>query len=397
MSGAVKRSMMPFWKAILWLHRRLLPNAPRFGWTPYLWLPYLGFLYVRWPGMAPWDTAKWIFSIAATILFLVLYFRIFNCKRHELGRLMGSIASLGYLFTFYTGTGQVFIIYAAAMSAHYRNLRKSVITLAWVLGGFAIESAILYFTPGAAFAHSVWFWLPTLMMGGIIGLANAWFSDDEAKRLALDASQDEIRRLAAMAERERIGRDLHDLLGHTLTLITVKAELAAKFAERDLEGATREIREVERISRDALAQVREAVGGYRSGGLAGELANARVALTAADVELAEKIDAPKLSATQDSLLAMLLREAVTNVVRHSGARHCRIRLESRDRHIRLLVEDDGRGGAVHEGNGLKGMRERLQAVSGRLDIASGHDGTRLAILLPMNEYRAPESSPVLIG
>ncbi|MGH8282341.1 MAG: sensor histidine kinase, partial [Gammaproteobacteria bacterium] len=231
----------------------------------------------------------------------------------------------------------------------------------------------------------------------ILGLANLYFGEMNRKNRALKLSQEEIRKLAAGAERERIGRDLHDLLGHTLTLITVKAELAAKLAERDLAGAAREIRDVERISREALAQVREAVGGYRSSGLTGELANARVALTAANVKLAEKVEPPNLSPAQDSALAMVLREAVTNVVRHSGAQHCRIRLENHNDQLRLLIEDDGRGGKVREGNGLRGMRERLQALSGQLEIASDQAGTRLAILLPAIDPDVRDNRTVLIG
>jgi two-component system sensor histidine kinase DesK len=217
----------------------------------------------------------------------------------------------------------------------------------------------------------------------VLGLANLYFGEMSRKNRALKLSQEEIRKLAAGAERERIGRDLHDLLGHTLTLITVKAELAAKLAERDLAGAAREIRDVERISREALAQVREAVGGYRSGGLTGELANARVALTAANVKLAENVEPPRLSPAQDSALAMVLREAVTNIIRHSGAQHCRIELENGGPNLRLLIADDGHGGSLREGNGFKGMRERLKAVSGNLEIDSGHNGTRLTILMPM--------------
>ncbi|MGH8281452.1 MAG: sensor histidine kinase [Gammaproteobacteria bacterium] len=228
-------------------------------------------------------------------------------------------------------------------------------------------------------------------------MSNIYFGELSRKNKALKQSEEEIRKLAAGAERERIGRDLHDLLGHTLTLITVKAELAAKLAERDLAGAAREIRDVERISREALTQVREAVGGYRSGGLTGELANARVALAAANVKLAEKVEPPKLSPAQDSALAMVLREAVTNVVRHSGAQHCRIELENRDRQLHLLIEDDGHGGKVQEGNGLKGMRERLQAVSGQLQIASDKTGTRLAILLPAIAPDVRDNSTVLIA
>lgn len=370
-------------RPILWLHRKLLPNAPWAGWTPYLWLLYLGFLFVHWPGMEPWGVTKWTLTILASVIFLVLYFRSFNCTTRELPRILAGMSTLGYVFVLYTGTGHTFIIYACAMTAHYGNLRKSLTALALVLIGFMLEASTMYFLPGLDYAHSLWFWLPTVMIGGIIGAANAWFSDDEAKRRVI--IQSEIRRLAATAERERIARDLHDILGHTLTLITVKAELAARLAERDVTGAAAEMRELEKISRDALRQVREAVGGYRNGGLVGEVANARAALRATNIELMSDVDGHNCPPTHDNLLALVLREAVTNIVRHSRAQHCGVKLECRDKAAILTVEDDGRGGNFREGNGLRGMRERLAALDGVLQIESSRQGTRLTASLPLPE------------
>jgi len=372
-------------RTLLWMHRRLLPNAPWAGWTPYLWLLYLGFFFIQWPGVAPWSASIWVCAIGAAIIFLVLYFRSFNCSARELPRLLSGIATLGYVFVPLTGTGHTFIIFACALTAHYGNLRKSLTALALILVGFEIEAGIMYFMPQTPYAHSMWFWLPTVMIGGIIGAANAWFADDEAKRRVIVQSQEEIRRLAATAERERIARDLHDLLGHTLTLITVKAELAARLAERDVAAAAPEIRELEKISRDALRQVREAVGGYRNGGLAGELANARVALKAANVEIAAEVENGGCPPVHDNLFALVLREAITNIVRHAKARRCNVTLRCQERFAILTIEDDGRGGNFREGNGLRGMRERLASLDGGLQVESGRQGTRLIASLPLPE------------
>src|SRR5690348_921082 len=357
-----------FMRALLWGHRKLLPNAPWAGWTPYLWLLYLGFFFVQWPGQPPWSATVYVLAIIAGFMFLVLYFRSFNCNERELARLLAGISTLGYVFVPLTGTGHTFIIYACALTAHYGNLRKSLTALALILVGFEIEAGIMYFMPQTPYAHSMWFWLPTVMIGGIIGAANAWFADDEAKRRVIVQSQEEIRRLAATAERERIARDLHDLLGHTLTLVTVKAELAARLLERDAAPAAGEVRELERISRDALRQVREAVGGYRSGGLNGELVNARVALEAARVTLSAEIDPRGCPPSHDDLFALVLREAVTNIVRHSGARRCSVEMRRDGEAVQLTIRDDGRGGTLREGNGLRGMRERLSILDGTLHI-----------------------------
>ncbi|HEX2668049.1 MAG TPA: sensor histidine kinase [Gammaproteobacteria bacterium] len=379
-------------RPLLAMHRRLLPNADWAGWTPYLWLLYLGFFFVPWPGMEPWDTPKWVFSIAAALIFMVMYFRSFSCQRRELHRILAGITTLGYIFVIYTGNGHTFIIYACALSSHYGNLRRSLTALGLILIGFTLEATCLAFLPGFGYSHTIWFWLPTFMIGGIIGAANAWFADDEAKRRVISQSQEEIRRLAATAERERIARDLHDLLGHTLTLITVKAELAARLAERNVAAAAKEVRELESISRDALRQVREAVGGYRNGGLNGELVNARVALDAARVELAADVDARGCPATHDNLFALVLREAVTNILRHSGARRCSVELLRHGMALRLNIRDDGRGGNLREGNGLRGMRERLAALDGSLYIESDRNGTLLTAVLPLPQLEdAPEA------
>ncbi len=387
MNTSVKTFWQPVVESALWIHHRLLPRTSDVGWMPYLWLPWFTYFFLSYSEKPP-GPLRWAIYAVAGAVFLVLYFRAYHAcgrdSKHELGWIVTALTAMGCGFMWPDGNGLVFFVYAACFCGSLGAVRKSARVLLLVVAAFAISAAAIRLNGY------------TFMMGAfliiILGIGNIYFDEIGRRNRALKLSQEEIRKLAASAERERIGRDLHDLLGHTLTLITVKAELAAKLAERDLAGAAREIRDVERISREALAQVREAVGGYRSGGLTGELANARVALTAANVKLAENVEPPKLSPAQDSVLAMVLREAVTNVIRHSGAQHCRIELGNRNRQLRLLIADDGRGGALHEGNGLKGMRERLQAVTGQLRIASDNTGTRLAILLPAFDSGARNNS-----
>ncbi len=392
MTTADKKIWQPVVHALLWVHHRLLPRDEWTGWTPYLWLPFLTFFFLNYTDK-PFGALRWTIYAIAGIAFIILYFRAYYAMHHgsnrELGWIIAAITLLGCGFMWPNGNGLAFFIYAAAQCGGLGSVKKGLLALLLVVAACVISAA--------AIRLNIELLVYILFIVVILGLANLYFGEMNRKNRALKLSQEEIRKLAAGAERERIGRDLHDLLGHTLTLITVKAELAAKLAERDLAGAAREIRDVERISREALAQVREAVGGYRSSGLTGELANARVALTAANVKLAEKVEPPNLSPAQDSALAMVLREAVTNVVRHSGAQHCRIRLENHNDQLRLLIEDDGRGGKVREGNGLRGMRERLQALSGQLEIASDQAGTRLAILLPAIDPDVRDNRTVLIG
>ncbi|HVA56091.1 MAG TPA: sensor histidine kinase [Gammaproteobacteria bacterium] len=390
MNSTLRALLRPVVVPALWVHHRLLPRDKPGVVLAYLWLCFLPFFFINYTPQ-PFPAYWWLYASAGAIVFLVLYFRMYREIQQELPWLLGGIALLGYVFFVVPPhNGYTFIIYASAFCGFLVGSRKGLVALFTIVSLFAIEGFVLHWLFEVPYIA----WTFGVFLGLIIGIANIYFGELGHKNKALKQSQEEIRRLATTAERERIARDLHDLLGHTLTLITIKAELAAKFAERDLAGAAREIREVERISRDALAQVREVVGGYRSGGLTGELSNVRVALTAVDVKLAEKVDPPKLSPLQDSVLAMVLREAVTNVIRHSGAQHCRIELENQDWQLRLLIEDDGRGGRVQEGNGLKGIRERLREVSGHLEIDSSHSGTRLTVLLPLGTS-GQASGPVM--
>jgi two-component system sensor histidine kinase DesK len=198
-------------------------------------------------------------------------------------------------------------------------------------------------------------------------------------------SRNEVRRLAVSAERERIGRDLHDLLGHTLSLITLKLELSRKLFDRDPEQSRHELCEAEDVARHALAEVRAAVTGIRATGLVGELASARLMLRTSEVAL-ESTDMPSLPAIVDDALAMVLREAATNIHRHAHASHASVNVEVTDGRVHMHIRDDGHGGVNEAGNGVAGMRERVASLGGSMRIRSLPDaGTELAIDVPLKE------------
>lgn len=191
----------------------------------------------------------------------------------------------------------------------------------------------------------------------------------------LDLARDEIKTLAVAEERARVARDLHDVLGHSLTTITLKAGLARRILESspDVERAMAEVHDVERLSRQALAEIRATVSGYRKVSLPAEIANARAALLAAgiDADLPQAVD--DVPGDLQEPFGYVLREAVTNVIRHSGASRCEIRLGE----SWIEVADNGRGavaGDDHDGNGLAGLRERLAMVDGRLTASQGGEG-----------------------
>jgi two-component system sensor histidine kinase DesK len=182
------------------------------------------------------------------------------------------------------------------------------------------------------------------------------------------------RELVLVAERERVARDVHDVLGHSLTVVTVKAELAERLVDLDPERAKAELAEIQTLSRQALAEIRATVGGLRVARLGDEIDSAARALAGAGIE-AHLPDGEHAVDVVDprhrTVLAWVLREAVTNVVRHSDADECWVELEGN----RLVVRDDGRGLEDRpEGNGIRGIRERVEAAGGRLSLTSGEGG-----------------------
>ncbi|MET0505981.1 MAG: sensor histidine kinase, partial [Luteibacter sp.] len=218
----------------------------------------------------------------------------------------------------------------------------------------------------------------------VSGFSNYLYVRGARRDAELRLSQAEVQRLATLAERERIGRDLHDLLGHTLSLITLKSELARRLALADPARAQQEMEEVERVARHTLSEVRSAVTGLRAGDLAGEIVSARLMLEASGiglcVDLPERFD---LRPDAEAALALVLREAVTNIHRHSRATEARVVITRNGEAFSMRIMDNGCGGLAAHGNGVSGMRERVRQIGGRLAIQSpAKQGTALAIDLP---------------
>jgi two-component system sensor histidine kinase DesK len=246
-----------------------------------------------------------------------------------------------------------------------------------IVGFAAIEGFLLHLSLWTIFYAAVF----PLIVGG----SNIFFAERNRMNRKLRKANEEIEHLAKVAERERIARDLHDVLGHTLSVITLKSELAGKLIERDPERAGKEIGEVEQISRKALSDVRDAIRGYRSQGLVAELAQAKCTLETAGLTVqCDAATTMKLPAVQESVLSLAVREAVTNVVRHARARTCRMRLEQQNGSCRLEIHDDGLGISNGEGNGLRGMRERVEMMGGTLQRTT-ESGTTIIITLPLKE------------
>ncbi len=226
-----------------------------------------------------------------------------------------------------------------------------------------------------------------------VGATVATFSRAIRTNRELRLARREIARLAVSEERLRFARDLHDLLGHTLSLIALKSELAGQLIAEDSGQAQREVRDIEAAARTALQEVREAVAGYRQATLASELQRARELLAAAGIYSSIQDDAGVLPAPLESLLTWVVREGVTNVIRHSRARHCVVSLRRQPGEVRLTITDDGQGNSLSAhaarqegagGNGLRGLAERVAALDGRCEAGpAGERGFRLAVSLPL--------------
>ena len=336
---------------------------------PYVWLIYLLF-FLRPLFLEPPPAWHWAVSGCALGLFLWLYFNAYRARGRALALCIGGIFGIGAALAPLNPGATCFLVYAVAFLHRVEGVRPAIV---WLLTMTATAGTLI--------------WGLGLPLGGIlivmltVGGAGISVAELERKNLALRRSRDENARLARIAERERIRRDLHDLLGHTLSVIVLKSELAAKVAERDPQRSVEEVRDVERISRNALTDVRAAVSGHRAQGLSGELANALRVLEGAGVAVSSEVDPVELTPVQESTVSLALREAVTNVVRHARATRCTIRLHQEGARIRLEIEDDGVGGALTEGSGLAGMRARVTGLGGSV-VHEGGAGWRLAISLP---------------
>jgi len=337
----------------------------------------------------------WPATLIAVPVFLALYTLSYIRPLRQASWFAAVVALVAYaLMGINASGGGCLVVYACAMMGFEGSPKRSYAGMAAVLGGFALVGTYVYSWPLSILA--------TLSFIAIsVGSINIIYRVNAQRDAELKLSHDEVRRLAAMAERERIGRDLHDLLGHTLSLITLKLELSRRLLDRDTDAARREMEEAESVARHALAEVRSAVTGIRATGLAAELASARLLLNASTVHFDYVSDLPELPERLEAGLALILREAVTNIHRHARASSAEARIAVAGGMLTLCVADNGIGGVSDEGNGICGMRERVRALGGTLAFESERGkGTRVRIAVPLtaaDRRLAPTTEPDTLG
>ncbi|MFI5958614.1 histidine kinase [Cryptosporangium sp. NPDC051539] len=360
----------------------LLPGPPRmarFGWLfGGIWL-----FYLIEPAQIAWgqhNVVLRVLGILALAAFAIWYVLIFTFVRSARFRFwedptvrgwgaIGILVLLAALTVPASGVdGLATFVYISAAAMMVLPLKYA----------FGVAGALLVVALGLDLFVPAYETGAGLIFGVVVsGLAIWGVRQMIARNVSLLEAQQTVAQLAVAEERARTARDLHDILGHSLTVITVKAELAGRLIRVDPERAEREVADLERLSREALADVRRTVSGYRAVTLAGEIVSARVALDAAaiDAQLPNALD--EVPGERRELFGWVVREGVTNVIRHAAARTCAVRV----RRNSVEVADDGRGpgwdaavegagpgpGAL-PGNGLTGLRERVEAAGGTLTV-----------------------------
>lgn len=284
-------------------------------------------------------------------------------------------------------------VYLALFTAFFiGNIRRPVgffimygvhiaLTIGAIVTGFFIEIEL--------FLPQVHFLILTLI--GVVLLPFNLYNRNNQEKLEgqLVYAQERISELTVVAERQRIARDLHDTLGQKLSLIGLKSDLVGKLITRDPERAARELQDIRQTASVALNEVRELVSNMKAVRLTEELARVEQVFRAAEIDLTVNGEAKYQDITPiaENVLSMCLKEAVTNVVKHSFASRCMITFHPKSDHFAITVSDNGigllEGKDALPGNGLNGMRERLEFVNGKLEIQKGQDGgTAMTFMIP---------------
>ena len=353
----------------------------RWGWLAAgIWLFYLAQPFQEIASTQ--HGAMRVFGLATVILFAIAYLGFFGwLRRVGLGtsaipmwqRLAYLAGMLALTFLMLPTAGQkalTCLVYIAAIAMIALDVKVAVALVAVLLGGAELSMRLV---PGWTDDGSYGF---AIFLGAlaVFGMRRAI-----QRSIELTATRQDMAELAVQEERNRFARDLHDILGHSLTVITVKAELAGRLIEANPDRAAAEVADVESLARAALADVRAAVAGYRELSLAGELVSARAALQAAEIKADLPTTIDEVPEDNRELFAWVVREGVTNVVRHSGAKRCRIRITA----SQIEVLDDGKGptpGGGASGHGLVGLRERADEAGASVEVGRAPGtGFRLAV------------------
>lgn len=373
--NGLMKTQLPWWDFRRWLPAR---HALMEDWAVVMMI--LFFLSIFWVGLLWPDVSqeRIIVGLAISVVFTVLVFRGMWQTDWGVHVYMLAISSLCFFALPFTPAGVVFLFNPGFEASKKRLLTSSLLRTLTTLGAIWLSYSLdmLYFD---GLFVSIVMLLVLFSFGG-----DYFYVRYMAQQEALLKSQDDVETLARTAERERIARDLHDLLGHTLSGIRIKAELAGRLVDADTQRAGNEIRQIEQMARTSLQQVRATVSGYHEGGIAMEINAARNLLSSAGIEF-RPVTTEQVPARLESLLAFVLREGVTNIVRHANATEVDMSLARAGNVLTLTLADNGDGLKGEPGHGVTGIQVRARAEGGHALWRSGSPGTVMEVSLPVEE------------
>lgn len=349
----------------------------------WVWLVFSLYYFVPVYYM-PFSALAQALLVGVYCVFVSLYLLAITLKPRHVWKPILAIVLLALVITPYSPGSSTFFSYIGFLVGFtYRTKTWLIITSLLVALIIAMHYQFNYPFPFFAFPA-----LSGLATIGIVGYIEKLRLD---ARISQQKSHQEIEQLAVIAERERIARDLHDILGHTLSSIALKAELAEKLLTQEKhEQVKQHLSELHQIARNSLSLVRQTVSGYKHRGLSGEV-----------MELCEKLrqngfvvdlhgDIPQLTPRAETAIILALTELTTNILRHSNGNHCQIEFSQSSDKILVSMRDNGEVKALVPGNGLQGIQERLHALTGDLQ-SSIHKGCEFVISLPRDELQQQAS------
>ena len=351
------------------------------GFFPYMWFVYLLFPIYTLTQESGW---RLLFGIGMLVVFVIAYRELYFVK--ETFTLWACIQMvITFIFAVLYNPFMIFFGFFTASAVGFAPTKKVFrvlfVLLIVMLGAF-IFVKIKYLTTTSLVNIIPMF---VLMLITPFGMRN--FNQKRMLKTQLSEANEQIKDLVKREERQRIARDLHDTLGHTLSLITLKSQLVEKLIVKNPERASVEAKEITQTSRTALKQLRELISDMRMITVEEELDQIKAILQAANItlEVEQKASSSTLSPLEQNILGMCLREAITNVVKHSKATMCTVSIFEAQGELILEVKDNGVGlqGQSHDGNGIRGMKERIALIDGAIELDAAHPGTLLTVKVPI--------------
>ncbi|SDZ39897.1 sensor histidine kinase [Bacillus sp. 166amftsu] len=351
------------------------------GFFPYMWFVYLLFPIYNLTQESGW---RLLAGIGMLVVFVIAYRQLYFVKETFI---LWACVQIVIIFIFSTiyNPFMIFFGFYTASAIGFAPTKKSFRVLLALL--VVMIGTFLFVNIDQLTKTSLINMIPMfiLMLLTPFGMRN--FNQKKMLKMQLNEANEQIKDLVKREERQRIARDLHDTLGHTLSLITLKSQLVEKLIVKNPERASLEAKEITQTSRIALKQLRELISDMRMITVEEELEQIKAILQAANIslEVKQKANSGALSPLEQNILGMCLREAVTNVVKHSKATACTVSLFETQGELILQVKDNGVGlqKQSHDGNGILGMKERLALIDGGLELKALHPGTILIVKVPI--------------